>query len=136
MNWEAELHGNDCRIVTLCGFVVEFHAARSCACAVCLSGVFCLLWGEADTRHTSSFGGHRMMSTVEKHEERAAKKDVPARERYKSRREDRKPGPEEIETMRTDALFTKRSDSAMAVRTCSLVIDPRLPESALFSQIR
>lgn len=77
-----------------------------------------------------------MTTTVQKHEEKAAKKEAAARERYKSRREDRKPGAEEIETMRTDQIFTKRSDSAMAVRTCAVVVDPRLPESALFSQVR
>ena len=78
----------------------------------------------------------RMTSVVAKHEEKAAKHDVPARERYKSRREDRKSGAEEMETIRTDEIFTKRSDSALAVRTCSLLVDPRLPESALFSRVR
>ncbi|XP_024364257.1 probable ethanolamine kinase [Physcomitrium patens] len=67
--------------------------------------------------------------------DKASKQDVAPRERYKSRREDRKPGDEEIETLRTDKIFLKRSESSMAVCTCGLIIDPRLPDQALFSRV-
>ncbi|XP_073386532.1 probable ethanolamine kinase isoform X2 [Physcomitrium patens] len=36
--------------------------------------------------------------------------------------------------MRTIKIFAERSDSSMAVRTCSLIVDTRLPDSALFSR--
>lgn len=77
-----------------------------------------------------------MTTSVATQEGLPAKQEVPTRERYKSRREDRKPGDEEIETMRTDKLFAKRSESNLAVRTCGLIVDPRLPDSAIFSRVR
>jgi hypothetical protein len=60
------------------------------------------------------------------------------RERYKSRREDRREDKEgeEIESMRTDRLFAAKADGSEGVPTCSLSVDPRLPEDALNSKIR
>lgn len=60
------------------------------------------------------------------------------RARYKSRREDRREDEdgEEIESMRTDRLFAATADGSRGVPTCSLSVDPRLPEDALNSKIR
>lgn len=60
------------------------------------------------------------------------KEHATPRERYKSRREDRKPGSEQFEAME---IFAKRSESNLSVRTCNLIIDSRLPEPALYSRV-
>ena len=81
--------------------------------------------------------------TKEKESEQSTRRHVTravevVRERYKSRREDRREDKEgkEIESMRTDRLFAAKADGSEGVPTCSLSVDPRLPEDALNSKIR
>ena len=81
--------------------------------------------------------------TKEKESEQSTRRHVAravevVRERYKSRREDRREDKEgeEIESMRTDRLFAAKADGSEGVPTCSLSVDPRLPQDALNPKIR
>ena len=86
---------------------------------------------------------NREEKTKEKESEQSTRRHVTravevVRERYKSRREDRREDKEgeEIESMRTDRLFAAKADGSEGVPTCSLSVDPRLPEDALNPKIR